>query len=333
MKEIYIIKNNINDKVFIGAAKNTSKRYSKILYNASKDDSKNSPLLQAIRELGYENFYYQILETDVLDQLAESVVSYYINKYNSMMPNGYNLVGRFLYDGINKGLDTNTLHQIMECLIFSNISIKTIAKTLNCTESLIRDISHGKKYRQKYLDYPLRGSKKSYNVELIKQIKYSLKYELDKNIDDIAKEYKVSIISVKNINNGTAYAFSNEYYPLRNLDKEIILESTINDAIKQEINNNPTKSLKDIARKFNVSISYVEKISSKPFNSKYGKTIPLSIVREIENALQFSERSMRLIALEYGISPTTVNNINSGLIRRYKDPSRIYPIRDFRYKF
>ena len=90
---IYIIKNDINEKVYIGQSINIHKRIQEHFWKSecSKDVSYNSALHSAIRKYGKEHFYYEILEecdAALLDEREKE----YIKQYNSISPNGYNIL-------------------------------------------------------------------------------------------------------------------------------------------------------------------------------------------------------------------------------------------------
>ena len=52
----------------------------------------NSPLHRAIRKYGLENFNYEILVKDISDiEMLNELEIYYIQKFNSQVPNGYNI--------------------------------------------------------------------------------------------------------------------------------------------------------------------------------------------------------------------------------------------------
>lgn len=64
IKSIYIIKNKINDKVYVGQSKNPHRRFIQHLCNGNcLLDS--LPIHLAINKYGKENFYYEILEKDI----------------------------------------------------------------------------------------------------------------------------------------------------------------------------------------------------------------------------------------------------------------------------
>jgi group I intron endonuclease len=60
-KSIYIIKNKINNKVYIGQAIDPQHRFISHISRA-KTNADHSAIHDAITALGKENFYYEILE-------------------------------------------------------------------------------------------------------------------------------------------------------------------------------------------------------------------------------------------------------------------------------
>ena len=87
-QEIYIIHNNKNNKKYIGKSKNALKRFKVHIYNAKRKINRH--LYDAINYHGKENFYIEILDT-VDDNIANEVEKLYIQKFNSLSPNGYNM--------------------------------------------------------------------------------------------------------------------------------------------------------------------------------------------------------------------------------------------------
>lgn len=88
---IYIIKNKINDLVYIGQSVDIYARWSGHKQSAKnpKDPSHNTKIHLAMYKLGCENFYIEILEECNYDELSQKEI-YWINKYNSCF-NGYNM--------------------------------------------------------------------------------------------------------------------------------------------------------------------------------------------------------------------------------------------------
>ena len=90
---IYKIINNINGKIYIGQSINIEKRIKEHFWKAlcEKDISYNSILHQAIRKYGADNFDWEIIQECSIDEIDE-LEKYYISYYNSISPNGYNIL-------------------------------------------------------------------------------------------------------------------------------------------------------------------------------------------------------------------------------------------------
>ena len=89
---IYKSTNKITGKVYIGqTTKNLEKRI-KGHVNESKKD-KNRPFLSSINKYGVDNFVFEIIDfADNLNELNDKEI-YWIDFYNSVSPNGYNVTG------------------------------------------------------------------------------------------------------------------------------------------------------------------------------------------------------------------------------------------------
>lgn len=109
MYNIYIIKNKINDKVYIGkTSKSIEERFRVHKYDMKKYKSRK--LYKAMNELGFENFYIEkIDETDSFEKSSELEIKY-IKEYNSYK-NGYN--GDCGGDG-SKLIDEETWNEILD---------------------------------------------------------------------------------------------------------------------------------------------------------------------------------------------------------------------------
>lgn len=91
---IYCYKNKINNKCYIGQTINPQLRYNahKSSYQNNNDKEYNSLLHRAFRKYGYDNFEYIELAINIDDiKLLNQLEIYYIKKYNSKTPNGYNV--------------------------------------------------------------------------------------------------------------------------------------------------------------------------------------------------------------------------------------------------
>lgn len=84
---IYIHKNKINGKVYVGKTNNVKRRWKGDGYYYQSC----SKFYAAIQKYGWENFEHIILEDDLTLEQANNREQYYINFYNSQQ-NGYNIL-------------------------------------------------------------------------------------------------------------------------------------------------------------------------------------------------------------------------------------------------
>ena len=347
-KDIYIIKNSINDKVYIGQAKSAAERWLSHIYNATYEQRTNKDVQvihKAMAKYGYEKFHYEILEHQI--ENYDEREQYWIAKYNSRVPNGYNVSVGGASAGI--GIDApcavfRTEEELLRCISeisSSGKSFQNIARKFGCSYEMISAINSGKRYRQGFLSYPLRNTDSRYSVETLKQVRYSLKYELDLTLGDIATKYEIDASQVSAINQGKIYFVSGESYPLRKKRKtdlsDSIVTSIVNDIIYSEL------SLSEIAEKYNVSRTRITGINRGVYYRREDMTYPIRGDSDVRNKSlkKFLDRdeikeivamlkgvmSVADIAQKYGVSKTTIQNINNGKCKKYVLCGESYPIR------
>lgn len=214
-KSIYIIKNDINNKVYIGQAINVSKRFREHTYYR---ENRLSLIDAAIHKYGKQHFWYEILEENIEDYNEKEI--YYINKYNSQRPNGYNITigGTDGLVGTNNPCsfiqDKQTLNNIIADLK-STLSIEEISNKYNINKNLLYKINRGAAYEQN-IDYPIRKLQghKNFSDEQAQEIRQLLKYTY-RTYANIGKQYGVDARIIGRINRGESYREKNETYPLR----------------------------------------------------------------------------------------------------------------------
>lgn len=348
-KDIYIIKNTVNNKVYIGQSKDSAKRWLSHIYNAKYENKSNKEVQlihKAMMKYGIDKFHYEILEYQIPNYDEREI--YWINKYNSITPNGYNVA--YGGDGTGAGLlSVNSVFesekQLLQCISEISGTDKTftnIAKKFNCSQEVISAINSGDRYRMDdKFEYPLRDTDNRYPTEKVRQIRYSLKYELDLTLKDIAKKYNIDLSQVSLINNGEKYYLVNEDYPLRNKRKQDLSSEVVNSIINDILYS--SLCLSDIAAKYNVSRSRISGINQGIYYKKDNYSYPLrqdddsrskslkkfidiDIIREIHRMLK-CDISINQIADKFKISTTTVYNINNGKCKKYILDGENYPIR------
>ena len=91
---IYIIKNKINGKQYVGKTIDFSRRMSEHKSESFNPNRQgyNYPIHAAIRKYGVENFIYEVLEDNIGIELLDDREKYYINKLDTMNKlKGYNI--------------------------------------------------------------------------------------------------------------------------------------------------------------------------------------------------------------------------------------------------
>lgn len=118
-KSIYVIKNKINNKVYVGQAIDPQHRFIAHLSRA-KTNADNSPIHDAIEALGKENFYYPIRKETPYHLSSEEV------------------------------------DNIQWLLLNRDFTIKAIAEYFQVSEGTIKHINAGRNYKNSALSYPLK---------------------------------------------------------------------------------------------------------------------------------------------------------------------------------
>lgn len=103
MANIYVIKNKCNDLMYVGQCTCDIKER---LKNHIYDSNRTIPLHRAMDELGANNFYIELLDI-VNDDIRLDTESYYIDKLNTLIPNGYNYY-RHSSDGFTNKFHTKS---------------------------------------------------------------------------------------------------------------------------------------------------------------------------------------------------------------------------------
>lgn len=338
-KDIYIIKNRINDKVYIGQTVNPTQRWAQYKTEAKKRPE-NQLITRAMRLYGFDNFYMEIIESNIENYDEREI--YWIQYYNSLAPNGYNLVkgGQGTGSGIEAVSSViksqELLDSIIEDLLLDDLSLKAISKKYGISYGVISELNQGHTYYNPDLAYPIRKNNK-YSDEKIKQITYSLKYELDKSLHDIAKEYNCDHSFLNDINQGRAYFRDYLTYPIRKGKMKRQLEYLpllLNDLIYTTIPQN------ELAKKYQISKQTVSEVNTGKRGYQENINYPIrgdkergrtcfspNEIQEIYHQLRDTKKSICEIAREWGVSPTTIQNINKGKTKKYYSPEIKYPIR------
>ena len=343
-KNIYIIRNEINNKVYIGQTVNIKHRWEQYISDYNSSRKSDQMIVHAMKKYGIEKFHIAVLEENVENYDEREI--YWIKFFNSLAPNGYNVCigGQGVGSGVehpNASLTLEQLSEIKTRIMLSTDSFNKIARDMKCTPSLISSINNGTSYFDKNASYPLRWSRK--RREIIKQVIYALKYEHNKSIYEISKEYEIDVSTIHDINNGTLHFIKNETYPLRKGRVFSHIKDIASNIIKDLIETDFQQ--KDIAKKYNVSINIVSQINrgtsyrqdniQYPIRNNYQaknggrnkKCLSPNEIKEIEYLLKNTNIGIRKIAGKFEVCYETIAQINLGAIVKYRQENSNYPIR------
>lgn len=133
MPYIYKIKNDINDKVYIGKTLySIQRRWKQHIDNSFKNYLKHLPIYAAINKYGIEHFKIEQLEEVQDYHILSDKERYWIAECDSYL-NGYNATrggdGSLLYD-----------YEWIWDLWESGLKIKEIAKEVNCNDFVVRTV-------------------------------------------------------------------------------------------------------------------------------------------------------------------------------------------------
>lgn len=82
---IYLITNLVNNKKYVGQTSDYQRRMTQ--HKTQKDQL----IDKKIQQYGAQNFSFQIIEQDLSPEEADEKEKYYIQTFNSLVPNGYNI--------------------------------------------------------------------------------------------------------------------------------------------------------------------------------------------------------------------------------------------------
>lgn len=173
---IYIYRNKINQKVYIGQSTNIERRIKEHNSRAFQVNSGdyNSNLSKAIRKYGLDNFEINTITSCSKEEL-DNLEIYYINYYQSYLKEkGYNMTLGGNSNGKGK-LTFEELEQLTWELINTRIPQKDLAVKYGLHFQSISDINVGKCYSRE-LDYPLRKSLKNFCIDCGQEISAKATY-------------------------------------------------------------------------------------------------------------------------------------------------------------
>lgn len=154
---IYKITNLLNNKIYIGQSVHIEKRF---LEHTWKDKNNHSALSNAFKKYGKDNFSFEVIE-ECNYKILNIRERYYIISYNSLTPNGYNIVlpPTEQKRGNTFVLGYDVVLNIIKDIKDSKLSFRQISKKYKVTPLTINYINWGKSNRFYNLTYPIRNTK------------------------------------------------------------------------------------------------------------------------------------------------------------------------------
>jgi len=284
-KDIYVIKNRINDKVYVGQSINAADRFIKHCKPSAAKD--NSLIDKAIQKYGAENFWYEVLESQVENYNDRE--RFWIEQLHSLIPGGYNMLPGGEEPPVHRSIDhplssfdsLDEVKKIKTELRTTKLSLADIAKLHNTSKRTVMRINQGLHYEELGETYPIRVTPNlcgKLSDDQVADIVELLRYTY-RQYEDLGKQYGVSVSTIKQINSGECHPLPGVQYPIR-----------------------------------------AYKNSGKP-------TCTYAQVTEISDLLKNTTMSCRQIAKCYGIDLQTVYIINNGSAKRYRRAELTYPLR------
>jgi len=221
MKAIYKITNKLNNKCYIGQSNNPMERWKQHKFRAIKaEDKGKSAIHDALREVGIDNFIFEIIGWFKNYNEKEK---YFINYYNSLIPNGYNILKggeepphKYGEEHHNSVHSQSLVDKIIDDLLSHKYTQKEIENKYQTNQPLITSINRGITHRRPGIEYPIiKTSKYNCDDKVFEQIIYLLKNSQCTSAE-IGQYFGFSGSTIKAINTGRNHHSENINYPIRN---------------------------------------------------------------------------------------------------------------------
>lgn len=163
---IYKIENTINGKCYIGQSENIARRWRahrSAAFNPNADNY-DITLYRAIRKYGIDNFTFTVLKECELSELNELEIKF-IQEYNCIAPNGYNLSAGGARAVCNSKITENEVLEIIDLLQNTTKTQDEIAIQFNISQKMVSNINTGDSWIRQGLSYPIRKRKTLYFCE------------------------------------------------------------------------------------------------------------------------------------------------------------------------
>lgn len=146
---VYLIKNKINNKCYVGKTSNENKRWRDHIRKSEGGQYKNQPIHCALKKYGWNNFEFSVIKRYKKECSAYKGEDFYIKKFKSLVSqNGYNIVCNNFgkKSRVSKNLSDKMAKKVMSHFINTNDSMIGIAKYFKLSESLVEKLIKRKIY-------------------------------------------------------------------------------------------------------------------------------------------------------------------------------------------
>lgn len=160
MVGIYKFTNKITGESYIGKTKDIKRRYlqHKNRCDPAKSNFESTYFHKEIAKYGFEAFDFQVVEECNVEELDEKEI-YYINKFNSLYPNGYNKESGGTHAPHSFKTTWDEIYKIQQDIKDGELYLSEIAKKYNLSTSEINMINSGQIWKSDGEKYPLRDPK------------------------------------------------------------------------------------------------------------------------------------------------------------------------------
>lgn len=218
MSSIYKITNIITNKNYIGyTSRSIARRFYEHKWEAlnREDSCNNSHLYASMRKYGTDCFIIEELFNFKEDEYNwKELEQYYIQKYNTLSPNGYNLlIGGDMppihYGDFNSKtkISDRELDNLYKDLKNINLSYKDLSEKYNISISQLYAINSGKSRFHYNIEYPIRkySKEEEYALKVINILANDNTLSNTKIAELIPNYFRANEIA--SINNGKKYAY------------------------------------------------------------------------------------------------------------------------------
>lgn len=264
---IYLYTNKINNKQYVGQTNDFARRKREHNCDAFNENRSghNDVISRAIRKYGKENFKIELLVDDLTQEEANFLEDFYINEYNTRVPNGYNV-----REG-GKGASVTRLSKEeiagIKNALKNGQTYSEIEEKFKIVQGYISMINHGKFFYDEKEQYPLMKKQLTKDDKEVQEVVYLLK-NTNLTLQEIANKVHMCKASVVKINNGTYHHGASDHYPVRKTKEERNLEAA---KLLKETN----WSTEKISKEVGLSCSTILNINKGRYRRFEGYTYPI----------------------------------------------------------